>query len=222
MRYFALVFCLVATHVSATAPFGIKWGESISNYGTVKMAMDNAILEVTSLPKNHSQALEYRLEEIASKGIQKVSMKTELYNKEGESLFNELRHALSTSGYQLENYYQGTLNSYKCLLQANCSGDKWIGIDALGDSVTVNILAPGSERTKGYIIIEFQSSIYNFLKEQDKMEALALIKSIKVRDEHAFGSKSDIAVKGSKIDEFSIVELLKQQDARVLNPKSGS
>ena len=211
------------THVSATAPFGIKWGESISNYGTVKRAMDNAILEVASLPLNHSQALEYRLEEISSKGIQKVSMKTGVYNsynKEGERLFNEIRHSLSTSGYQLENYYQGTLSSYKCLLQANCSGDKWIGIDALGDSVTINILASDSERTDGYIIIEFQSSIYNFLKEQDKMEALALIKSIKVRDEHAFDSKPDIALEGSKIDEFSIVELLKQQDASVLNPKS--
>ena len=187
MKYLFLIYYFIAANVYAAAPFGIEWGEWITDYGLIENAMDDATLEVSNLPKNHSQASAYLLEEIAFQGIQRVSMKTglfDLYSKEGELLFDEFKTALLNSGYLLESHLQGTLSSYKCLIQSDCYGAIWVGIDGSGDHVSLAILSSG--RREGYINVEFSSSIYLDIREQDKIQELAAAELARSQDSLVF------------------------------------
>ena len=187
MKYLVLICYFIAANVYAAAPFGVEWGESITDYGIIKSDMDDGILEVGNLPKNHSQASKYTLEEIASQGIQRVSMKTglfDLYSKEGELLFEEIKTALLNSDYLLESHRQGTLSSYKCLIQSYCYGDIWVGIDGNGDHVSLTILSSG--RREGYINVEFSSAIYADIRAQEKIQELAVAELARLQDSLVF------------------------------------
>ncbi len=161
MNYPVLFLFLFTAHVSASAPFGIKWGESISTYSVGQRTSEYKQVKVTSLPQNHSKAAVYYLSEIPSKGIQEVTMRTAAFDINSsvrDELFNYFKDSLIKSGYRTIKHNKGTLSSYKCLIQSLCYGKSWSGIDNLDDMVYLKIIS--IDKKFGYISIQIKSSIF--------------------------------------------------------------
>ena len=191
MNYLVLFLFFFTAHISASAPFGIKWGESISTYSVGKRTPEYKQVKVTSLPQNHSKAAVYYLREIHSKGIQSVTMKTDMFDIHSsvrDELFNYFKVSLIKSGYRTLKHNEGTLSSYKCLIQSLCYGASWSGIDKLDDMVYLKIKS--IDKQFGYISIQIKSSIFvEYLTTKNKKYRVHSDK-IKKQDTLSFTSDS--------------------------------
>ncbi len=186
MRFLILICCFIASNVSS-APFGVEWGEPLSNYGGVEDCKSKRAIDVFTLPLNHSKAASYTLKNLPSFGIQQVTMTTDLfalYSKEGEVLFDSIRQSLVSSGFYQESYQQGTLSSYKCLIQSYCYGDVWSGLDSNGDIVSLRMKS--TSKREGFITVEFQSATLIAIKEQERLNELAIAELAKRQDAEVF------------------------------------
>ena len=191
MNYLVLFLFFFTAHISASAPFGIKWGESISTYSVGKRTPEYKQVKVTSLPQNHSKAAVYYLREIPSKGIQNVTMRTDVFDTHSsvrDELFNYFKDSLIKSGYRTIKHNKGTLSSYKCLIQSLCYGESWSGIDKLDDMVYLKIKS--IDKKFGYISIQIKSSIFlEYIATKNKKHRVHSDK-IKKQDTLSFTSDS--------------------------------
>lgn len=195
MNYLVLFLFFFTAHISASAPFGLKWGDSISTYSVGKRTPEYKQVKVTSLPQNHSKAAVYYLREIPSKGIQNVTMRTDVFDIHSsvrDELFNDFKDSLIKSGYRTIEHNEGTLSSYKCLIQSLCNGESWSGIDKLDDIVYLKIKS--IDKKFGYISIQIKSSI--FLKYIATKNKKNRVNSEKIKKQDTLSFTSNLSPQG--------------------------
>ena len=140
------------------APFGLDWGEDVSQYGEVKYQGDEFRVETHVLPKHLSLADDYQLYADKQHGLLKVIMTSKrygLYDDEYKDDFDFVKQSLLDTGYQTTQYIADEMSSYKCVLQGSCLGKRWYGV--MGDGTEVSLEQLARTRQDAYIKLTFKA-----------------------------------------------------------------
>ncbi|WP_299808542.1 hypothetical protein [uncultured Shewanella sp.] len=167
MKLLSLLLLITPMTVSASAPFGVTWGEDITKYGEVTKRLSYSEVKTDNLPKNNSIAKLYKLVQTPEKGLVKVVMTTHYYSAHGVSFksdYNDIKNSLIGSGYQTLVFSSAELSSYQCVLQGQCKGKRWVGVDSSGDIVNLEQKMLGRENA--FIHLEFASKDYIDIENQ--------------------------------------------------------
>ncbi|ABZ77855.1 conserved hypothetical protein [Shewanella halifaxensis HAW-EB4] len=189
MKIFALLLMIVPISVSASAPFGVNWGDDIAAYGEVIKRLDFSEVNTDRLPKNFSIAKHYQLVQVSEKGLVKVVMTTHDYSAHSASFkddFQQIEASLIASGYQTTAFTSGELNSYQCVLQGRCAGKRWTAMNT--DGVTVILEQKMKGRDSAFINLEFETKEFINIEKQRLERQQEKQKQLKNKDRLAFSS----------------------------------
>ncbi|MCG9711813.1 hypothetical protein L1D29_03135 [Shewanella insulae] len=182
MKKLALLVVSAPLYAHGMAPFGLDWGEDVSQYGEVKRQGDGVRVETHTLPKPLSLANDYELYADTQHGLLKVTMVSYKYGLYDDNLnedFNFIKQSLIDSGYQTTEFIANKMNSYQCVLQGTCSGKRWYGYMEDGTNVALEQLAKTRQdaylkltfKAPKLLQIEAEREDLKQLKQQDQMNS---------------------------------------------------
>ncbi|WP_150099958.1 hypothetical protein [Shewanella loihica] len=153
-----MLVVLAPLYAHGMAPFGLDWGEDVSQYGEVKRQGDELRVETHSLPKSLSLAKDYVLFADRQHGLLKVIMTSRnygLYDDDYKEDFNFIKQSLVDTGYQTTEFIGSEMSSYKCVLQGSCYGKRWYGFTDDGTNVALEQVA--KTRQDAYLKLTFKA-----------------------------------------------------------------
>ena len=160
MRVFILILVLVPFYAPA-ALFGVDWGESIDKYGELTKLNDYYRVVTNSVPEPLSIAKNYELVQKADNGLVKILMTSYEYSAFSDSFqsdYVEIQDYLINNGYETREFRQSELSSYQCILQGECVGMLWIGVNHDQSVVVLEQIMNGRERS--FIQLEVKSNTF--------------------------------------------------------------
>lgn len=171
MKKLALLLIFTSFLSYGMAPFGLEWGEDVTQYGELRQEGGQSRVIAPALPKSLSIADHYILYADNEHGLVKVTMKSHKYGLSEDEFnqdFNFIKQSLIDIGYNTSSFFASEIYSYKCVLQGSCKGKRWYGL--IDGSTHVALEQIATTRETAFIRLEFKSP--HLLHEEAQKELL--------------------------------------------------
>ncbi len=154
------LFCLLPTSVVASAPFGVRWGQNLTDFGNVVQASSYQYVITNHLPEPYSLDSQYTLIGDSEVGLKELKIRTKAYrafSADLASVYDEANVYLKQNGYKQVSETECKLSSYQCTIHGVCEGQSWSGIGT--DGTTVLLKKTGVSRSSIFVSISFSASL---------------------------------------------------------------